>query len=169
MRRLSQLYQRVITLCRGIKDGKDDPPAPSPQLHNNANSSTPVRDFSPHRLVIVIMFRNIVTAIVLASAYIGSAVAFTGDATFFDPGLGACGAINNANDFIVALSPSEYAGGAHCFQRIFVTYQGRSVDATVVDLCPGCGPGSIDLSPAAFSQLASLDVGRIHGVNWNFE
>ena len=44
---------------------------------------------------------------------------------------------------------------------------GKSVDATVVDLCPDCASGSIDLSPGAFNQLASPDTGRIH-VDWNF-
>ena len=46
--------------------------------------------------------------------------------------------------------------------------QGKFVDATVVDLCPGCASGSIDLSPGAFQQLASLDAGRIQ-VTWDFE
>ncbi|KAK7685464.1 hypothetical protein QCA50_011328 [Cerrena zonata] len=114
------------------------------------------------------MLRKIFASIIVASASISSVSAFTGDATFFFPGLGACGQTNTAADFIVALSPSEYAGGAHCFQRISASFNGRSVIATVVDLCPGCGPGSIDLSPAAFSQLADLSVGRIHGVTWNF-
>ena len=49
-----------------------------------------------------------------------------------------------------------------------LSVNGRSVVATVVDLCPGCGSGSIDLSPAAFSQLSDLSVGRLHGVNWTF-
>ena len=43
---------------------------------------------------------------------------------------------------------------------------GNKVTVTVVDTCPGCAPGSVDLSPTAFQQLASLDVGRIHGISW---
>ncbi len=46
--------------------------------------------------------------------------------------------------------------------------QGQWVDATIGDLCPGCSSGSIDLSPSAFQQLASLDAGRIQ-VSWDFE
>ena len=45
---------------------------------------------------------------------------------------------------------------------------GAFVDAVVVDLCPGCASGSIDLSPAAFEQLADLSVGRIE-VTWDYE
>ncbi|CAL1698871.1 unnamed protein product [Somion occarium] len=115
------------------------------------------------------MFRSTLTAIVLAATYFGTASAFTGDATWFHPGLGACGAVSVDSDLVVALSPSQYANGAHCFQHILVQVNGKSVDATVVDLCPGCASGSIDLSPSAFQRLASLDVGRIHNVNWNFE
>ena len=43
---------------------------------------------------------------------------------------------------------------------------GDDVTVTVADTCPGCAPGSVDLTPTAFQQLASLDVGRIHGISW---
>ena len=46
--------------------------------------------------------------------------------------------------------------------------QGQFVDATVVDLCPGCASGSIDLSTGAFEQLAPLSAGRLQ-VSWDFE
>lgn len=93
---------------------------------------------------------------------------------------------NVDTDFIVALNSAQAAGNAHCGQLInvqcktallyttsflnqipFYLVQGKSVTATVADTCPGCGPNGIDLSPAAFQALASLDVGRIQ-VTWNF-
>ena len=43
---------------------------------------------------------------------------------------------------------------------------GKTVTVTVADTCPGCAPGSVDLTPTAFQQLASLDVGRLHGISW---
>ena len=46
---------------------------------------------------------------------------------------------------------------------------GKKVTVKVVDTCPGCAPGSVDLSPAAFKKLASLDVGRIHGISWTLQ
>ncbi|KAF8182957.1 riboflavine-aldehyde-forming enzyme [Pholiota molesta] len=110
-------------------------------------------------------FRKI--ALSAALIYTGMAYATSGDATFFEPGLGACGVSNNANDFIVALSPAEYSSGANCGRDIEVQYQGKSVIVEVVDLCPGCASGSIDLSPAAFSQLADESLGRIQ-VTWSF-
>ncbi|KAI0640559.1 RlpA-like double-psi beta-barrel-protein domain-containing protein-containing protein [Trametes meyenii] len=113
------------------------------------------------------MFKLILS--VMATALLASSVqAFTGDATFFFPGLGACGRTNKNSDLIVALNPVEYAKGANCFRNIDVHYKGKSVRATVVDLCPSCADGSIDLSPAAFDKLAPESVGRLHGVQWNF-
>jgi expansin (peptidoglycan-binding protein) len=44
---------------------------------------------------------------------------------------------------------------------------GKSVTVTVTDECPSCKPGDVDLSPAAFKKLASLDQGRI-AINWKF-
>ncbi|KZT20523.1 hypothetical protein NEOLEDRAFT_1122554, partial [Neolentinus lepideus HHB14362 ss-1] len=89
-------------------------------------------------------------------------------ATYFYPGQGACGAVSKSSDLIVALSTAQYNGGSHCYQHIGVHYNGQFVDATVVDECPGCGPNDIDLSPAAFQRLASLDQGRIQ-VTWDYE
>ncbi|KAK7460919.1 DPBB1 domain-containing protein [Stygiomarasmius scandens] len=89
-----------------------------------------------------------------------------GSATWFHPGLGACGFINTDSDFVVAVSSQIFNSGL-CNRRMNANYQGRSVQVTVVDSCPGCGAGDIDLSPAAFSQLADLSVGRIQPVQWN--
>ena len=54
-----------------------------------------------------------------------------------------------------------------CGRQMLVTGpDGKQVTVTVADTCPGCAPGSVDLTPTAFQQLASLDVGRIHGISW---
>ncbi|KAF9555285.1 hypothetical protein CPC08DRAFT_766044 [Agrocybe pediades] len=106
----------------------------------------------------------------LAAACIALAqvvTAFHGDATYYNTGLGNCGAHSKDTDFIVALSTQEYNKGSHCWQHIKVHYQGKTIDATVVDSCPGCSRYSIDLSPAAFKALAPLDAGRIK-VDWNY-
>lgn len=55
-----------------------------------------------------------------------------------------------------------YAGGSHCGQQVQITntQTGKSVVVTVADECPTCdNADSIDLSVAAFQQLASLDQG----------
>ncbi|RDX44876.1 hypothetical protein OH76DRAFT_1421115 [Lentinus brumalis] len=118
------------------------------------------------------MFK-VILAVALAAVAVNaapSAADFAGDATWYTPngGLGACGAPSQNSDLVVALSADQYAGGSNCWRHIGIHYQGRFVDATVVDLCPGCASGSIDLSPGAFQQLASLDAGRIQ-VTWDYE
>ncbi|KAI0829706.1 RlpA-like double-psi beta-barrel-protein domain-containing protein-containing protein, partial [Trametes gibbosa] len=82
---------------------------------------------------------------------------------------GACGTISQDSDYVVALSASQYSGGSNCYRRVGINYNGHHVDATVVDLCAGCASGSIDMSPVVFQQLAPLAVGRLHGVEWDFE
>ena len=46
--------------------------------------------------------------------------------------------------------------------------QGKSVTITVTDRCVGCAETDLDFSPAAFSQLADLSVGRLDGVTWHW-
>ncbi|KAI5867568.1 RlpA-like double-psi beta-barrel-protein domain-containing protein-containing protein [Durotheca rogersii] len=103
----------------------------------------------------------------------GSALAYAGDMTYYTPGLGACGKYNKESDRIVALSPAQYGRDANpnkakvCGRKISIHYQGKTATATVVDKCPGCASGSIDVSPAVFRQLAPLDKGRVR-VTWGY-
>ncbi|CDO74644.1 Distantly related to plant expansins [Trametes cinnabarina] len=103
----------------------------------------------------------------------------TGDATFYEAGLGACGITNSDADMIVAIDAQTFdnfpgaTGNPNtnpiCKKQIqATTTDGKSVTVTVTDRCAGCAPGSIDLTPTAFQQLASLDVGRLHDVTWTF-
>ncbi|KAI1112848.1 RlpA-like double-psi beta-barrel-protein domain-containing protein-containing protein [Nemania sp. NC0429] len=102
------------------------------------------------------------------AAFTTAVAAKTGDMTWFHPGLGACGRTDNDGSPVVALNSADYANGAHCFQWITIQANGRTTAAQVVDLCPGCGSGGIDVAPAIFDDIASLDVGRVQ-VNWFFQ
>ncbi|PBK91841.1 hypothetical protein ARMGADRAFT_1166040 [Armillaria gallica] len=99
----------------------------------------------------------------------GMVKALTGEATWYTPngGLGACGAPLQNFEHIVALSSDQYAKGSTCGRRVQVYYKEKSVVATVGDLCPGCGPNSLDLTSSAFEKLTSLDDGRIL-VTWHY-
>ncbi|RYP86390.1 hypothetical protein DL770_004895 [Monosporascus sp. CRB-9-2] len=103
-----------------------------------------------------------------------TAVAFTGDMTHFTPGLGACGRVNSASDPVVALSPAQYGSFPNpnnspvCGRWITIHGNGRTTAAQVVDMCPSCASGSIDVSPVIFDDIAPLDVGRIQ-VTWDFQ
>ena len=89
-------------------------------------------------------------------------------------GLGACGRFNSDNDAVVALSPAQYGNdpnpnnAAVCGRWITIRANGRTTAAQVVDKCPGCASGSIDVSPAIFDDIADLGVGRIR-VDWEFQ
>jgi len=101
---------------------------------------------------------------------------FQGAGTFFTPTIGACGGTNSANDMVVALNhaqfdPSSPGGNSNkntlCGTQVSITFGGKSVVATIVDECPDCGFGALDMSPAVFKQLANLSVGVI-SVKWSF-
>ncbi|KAJ7848858.1 plant expansin [Mycena olivaceomarginata] len=107
------------------------------------------------------------------------ATTFTGHGTFFQPGLGACGKTNTANQLIVAVGHGTFdtfpGAGPNpnknpiCGKKIKAISGGRSVTVTVVDRCAGCaGAADLDFSEAAFAKLAAPAVGRIHGVKWEF-
>ena len=55
-----------------------------------------------------------------------------------------------ANDLFVALSSPEYDGAAACGGYLTVTGPDGSVTVQVIDQCPDCAAGHIDLSEPAF-------------------
>lgn len=79
--------------------------------------------------------------IIALSLAVGPAVAFSGDMTYYSPGLGSCGGTNGDNDAVVALSASQ---SGYCGKSIKIHYSGKTATAKVVDKCPGCGSGSIE-------------------------
>lgn len=89
-------------------------------------------------------------------------------------GLGACGWTHNSGNPVVALSPAEYGydsnpnNAAVCGKWITITANGKTTAAQVVDKCPECVSGAIDVSPAIFDDIADLGVGRIR-VDWWFQ
>ncbi|KAF9929170.1 hypothetical protein BGZ65_005918 [Modicella reniformis] len=91
---------------------------------------------------------------------------FKGRATYYNPdGKGSCGD-ELSNNMVAALNGSQMKKDI-CGKSIKVTYEGKSVVVKVLDTCPGCPKGAVDLSEAAFKQLADLDKGVIQ-VAWSF-
>ena len=94
---------------------------------------------------------------------------FSGDGTFYNTGLGACGIESNDSQFVVAVGYELYDSvntanpnnNPLCGRKITVFRGLKSVQVTVVDKCPGCSYYSLDLSPAAFDVLGNPDEGRI--------
>ncbi len=94
----------------------------------------------------------------------------SGDATFytFANGAGAC-LYDPTSDFhIAALNISDWADSAWCGACADLSGpNGTSVRVRIVDECPDCAPGQLDLHPDAFAALAPKELGRIQ-ISWSF-
>ena len=66
-----------------------------------------------------------------------------------------------AGQLYVALPPSEYGGSAACGSYLQVSGPDGSVTVEVVDQCPECQAGHIDLSEQAFAKIAPLSAGLV--------
>ena len=88
----------------------------------------------------------------------------SGEATHYvlTPGDGNCSypGLPDGGVF-VALSPGEYAGSAACGSYVEVTGPDGSVTAEVVDQCPPCQAGHVNLSEQAFQRIAPLSAGEV--------
>ncbi|MCW7539509.1 expansin EXLX1 family cellulose-binding protein [Aquabacterium sp. A7-Y] len=93
----------------------------------------------------------------------------SGEATFYDAtGAGNCSFDPSPGDLrVVALNPADYAGSAACGGFMSVRGPRGSVTVRVVDQCPGCQAGHLDLSREAFAQIADPASGKVP-VSWQF-
>lgn len=111
----------------------------------------------------------------------GNGGPFSGELTYYEPGLGSCGVTSKSSQNIVAVAHSLYdalqtgsdpnqnplCGRKIRAKRVKEGVGERSVDLTVVDRCTGCKPTDIDVSLSVFKQLADQDLGRVD-VQWNW-
>ncbi|KAI0807198.1 hypothetical protein C8Q74DRAFT_1362732 [Fomes fomentarius] len=88
--------------------------------------------------------------------------------TLFAPGINACGSYDHENDAIVALNTHQWAGGSHCYDEITITYNGKTRQAKITDMCVECPYGAIDLSPGLFLSLVpgGYEQGVAYGSWW---
>lgn len=98
---------------------------------------------------------------------------YSGEATYYGTGMGSCGHDSKDSDYIVALNHGQMNNGANpnnnalCGKKITAKGPDGSVTVTIVDTCPGCAYGDLDLSPAAFSKIAAMSRGRVP-ITWSF-
>lgn len=94
----------------------------------------------------------------------------TGEATYYDfaDGSGNCGFPATPDDLMVAaMNHTDYAASAACGTCVRIDGPDGSVDVRIVDQCPECPEGDIDLSPAAFERIAPLEAGRVE-IAWEY-
>jgi expansin len=91
-----------------------------------------------------------------------------GIATYYDfaDGSGACMFPATPSDLdVAALNAEQYREAAYCGACAEVVGPTGSVTVRLVDLCPECESGHLDLSPSAFEKIAPLEQGRVD-ITW---
>lgn len=66
---------------------------------------------------------------------------------------------------LAAMDADDWAGSEVCGACARVRGPLGAVDVRIVDLCPECVAGDLDLSPEAFSRIARLEDGRVP-ISW---
>ena len=91
-----------------------------------------------------------------------------GDATYYDAtGGGNCSFPETPNDLdVAAMNAPDYANAAWCGACVEVTGPKGVVTVRVVDQCPGCKKGDLDLSMSAFAKISEVSAGRVK-VTWH--
>lgn len=88
-----------------------------------------------------------------------------GDGTAYTPlATGAC-SYPTFEGLYAALSPADFDQAASCGVCLEVTGPAGTAIVRVVDLCPECAPGDVDLSNAAFAAVAGIPPSRVP-VTW---
>ncbi|SJX65549.1 uncharacterized protein SRS1_16175 [Sporisorium reilianum f. sp. reilianum] len=145
-------------------------PQPQPQPDQSSSSGTSINGYTPPP------FTNLASSPSTASLYTSSP--FTGHATFYNTGLGACGIVNNDNEPIVAVSRDIFeqynpsSGNPNhnslCGKKVEISWKGKTVQAFATDECPSCERSSLDCSPSVFEKLDDKDKGVLEGISWRF-
>jgi expansin (peptidoglycan-binding protein) len=91
-----------------------------------------------------------------------------GQGTFYNAnGGGNCSFETSPNDLLVAaMNEIDYNIAAWCGACVEVTGPNGTVIVRIVDRCPGCTHGDLDLSREAFAMIAPLSAGRVP-ITWH--
>ncbi|CAG8763407.1 17233_t:CDS:1 [Racocetra persica] len=152
----------TVANAKGPQKTSTPPKSPTKPKSTAANAKGPQKTSTPPTSPLKSTTKDVVSSV--------TGKVFKGEATFYNTGLGACGITSSDDQLIAALPAPVYdsfipdGNPNHCTacgKTATVVCGDKSVTVTIVDRCPGCKSGDIDLSPAAFKCLASPDKGRI--------
>jgi expansin (peptidoglycan-binding protein) len=107
--------------------------------------------------------------ILILSSSAAMAVTHTGEATYytFADGSGNCMFPATPEDLMVgAMNQTDYDNSNICGSCATITGPDGTIDVRIVDRCPECAPGDIDLSPEAFALIARIELGRVP-ISWH--
>lgn len=89
-----------------------------------------------------------------------------GEATYYDAdGSGNCSFDASSDLMVAAINGVDYDNAKWCGACLAVTGPAGEVTVRVVDQCPGCAKGDLDLSREAFAKIAPLSAGRVD-ITW---
>jgi expansin (peptidoglycan-binding protein) len=107
--------------------------------------------------------------LLILSSNSAMAVTHTGEATYytFADGSGNCMFPATPSDLMVgAMNQTDYDNSNICGSCATITGPDGTIDVRIVDRCPECAPGDIDLSPDAFALIARIELGRVP-ISWH--
>jgi expansin len=86
-----------------------------------------------------------------------------GVATYYAAdGTGNCSFDASPNDLdVAAMDAAEYDNSQACGECVSIVGPKGNVTVRIVDQCPGCEKGHLDLSQQAFAAIADLSAGRV--------
>src|ERR1700729_3881732 len=92
----------------------------------------------------------------------------SGDGTYYDAdGTGNCSFDASPDDLmVVAMNAPDYGNAVWCGACLSVTGPMATITVRVVDQCPECAHGDLDLSETAFGMIAPLSAGRV-SITWH--
>lgn len=102
---------------------------------------------------------------------------FTGEMTYFTPGMGACGENSGETDSMVAISKDlfdQYTPNGNpnknplCGATVTIKGKdGADHKATIWDRCVGCAEADLDMPQAFFNTVTDHADGRAYGMSWS--
>ena len=97
-----------------------------------------------------------------ASASVQPGTTYSGEGTFYGAtGVGNCLYDATADIGIAALNHTDYENARMCGAYLQVQGPRGEITVKIVDRCPECRPGDIDLSERAFARIADPVAGRV--------
>ena len=98
-----------------------------------------------------------------------SAAEHTGEGTYYDAdGSGNCSFDPSPGDLrVAAMNQADYGDSAACGACAAIDGPLGSVTVRIVDRCPECAPGDVDLSAEAFALIADPVAGRVP-ITWRY-
>ncbi|KAI9489692.1 hypothetical protein BDB00DRAFT_876125 [Zychaea mexicana] len=100
--------------------------------------------------------------------------ALSGVGTYYNAGPGSCGETDTNDELVVAINKPQMHNGPnpnvnpHCNKYVYVTGPNGETKARIVDTCPLCPEGCLDLSPTVFQIVCGeLSKGKCQ-IDWKF-